>query len=274
MKPPANWPNISDYWPDTPVVRRRRRPALLTGLLALFVIGGSVVLARPLADAEIRQRASGPVIIPPESPQAVISLQPSPPAPRPLPTTPVRASPLRGRFEVVTGLTDLVVRTARLDDADFRVSGPAEGAFTGGVLRVSARPGDAGPVEVLLSDRRIWQLRTGAGTRSVALDLSAGAVNRIDLNGGAERIDMTLGRLSGTVPIRMAGGVSIWRIVTAVQVPVRVQVASGAGDVALYGQHSDGTAAGTTVRSGDLDAAPGLDIVAAGGLGTLEVTRS
>lgn len=305
-------PNIADYWPDAPhrqralgwraflphapeplptdeppaARRRRQRPVVLTGVLALVVIGGSVWLARPLSDADIRRLEARPVpVVPAESTQVVIPLEPSPSssATSPVPvftTTPVKAvppteaAPLQGGFELITGVTDLVVRTAGLDGEDFTVTGPGDGRFSGGVLRLSAKENaGSGPVEVRLSDARVWQIRTSAGTKSVTLDLGGGTVSRIDLDGGAERIDISLGKLSRTLPIRMGGGVSTWTIRTAGQVPVRVLIGSGAGDVDLYGQHSGGTGAGTTLRSGDLDDAAGLDVNAAGGLGNLAVTR-
>lgn len=308
--PPAiSLPNIADYWPDAPHRQRalgwraflpdgpeppdapesanrrwRQRPVVLTGVLALVVIGGSVFIARPLADSDIRRLEARPApVVPAESTQLVIPLEPSPSpsASSALATTPAKASPttrpttvaapLPGDFELVTGVTDLVVRTADLDGSNFSVSGPAEGTFTDGTLRLSAsQNGGSGPVEVSLSDARIWRLRVGAGTKSVTLDLGAGAVSRIDLDGGAERMDITLGRLSGVLPIRMAGGVSTWLIRTATEVPVRVLVGSGAGDVVLYGKHSGGTGAGTTLHSGNLSGV-GLDIDATGGIGNLEV---
>jgi hypothetical protein len=309
--PGKTWPNISDYWPDAPHRQRdagwraflpdgpehtlpggpparrwRQRPAVLTGLLALAVICGSVLLARPVTDADLKRNRAAPVL---EQSEAVIPLLPSPPAsttPGPVVTTttpvktsaahstapPAKATPAKGSFELVTGVGDLAVRTADLGGEDFAVSGPADGTFAGGVLRVSATSGGSGPVTVQLSDRRVWQLRVDAGTRSVTLDLGSGTVRGIDLAGGAERIDITLGRLDRTVPIRMAVGVSTWRIRTATKVPVRVVAGKGAGDVVLYGQHSGGVGAGATLRSGDLDDAPGLDIDATGGLGNLEVT--
>ncbi len=242
-----------------------------------------MLVARPLADADIKRREARPApVVPAESTQVVIPLEPSPPpsySPSPAFTTaPVKASsptvPLTAGFELVTGVGELVVRTGDLDGAPFRVSGPGAGTFSGGVLRLSAKAdGGSGPVEVRLSDERVWQLRVGAGTKSVTLDLGAGTVSRIDLDGGAERIDISLGTLPKTLPIRMAGGVSAWQIRTATRVPVRVLVGSGAGDVVLYGKHSGGTGAGTTLRSGDLGDAPGLDITATGGLGNLAVTR-
>ncbi|WP_436534099.1 hypothetical protein [Actinoplanes sp. HUAS TT8] len=304
-------PNIADYWPDAPHRQRalgwrafvphgpesprpgepaarrwRQRPVVLTGVLALVVIGGSVFLARPLTDADIRRHEARPVpVVPAESTQVVIPLEPSPssspsattPAPPVFSTTPVKASPtapLKGGFELVTGVGDLVVRTADLDGTDFAVSGPGAGTFSGGVLRLTAKPdAGSGPVEVRLSAARIWQLRVGAGTKSVTLDLGAGTVSRIDLDGGAERIDITLGRLNRTLPIRMGGGVSSWQIRTGAQVPVKVLVGSGAGDVVLYGQHSGGIGAGTTLHSGEFGETPGLDVTATGGLGNLEVSR-
>ncbi|MFI1991857.1 hypothetical protein [Actinoplanes sp. NPDC020271] len=310
-EPGIQLPDIADYWPDAPHRQRalgwrgllphdseplpldeqparrwRQRPVVLTGVLALVVIGGSVVLARPLADTDVERHEARPVpVVPAESTQVVIPLEPSP-SPSVTPTTaftttPVKASPTtppappQGGFELVTGVGDLVVRTAALDGEEFRVSGPGAGTFSGGVLRLSAKAdGGSGPVEVRLSAARVWQLRVGAGTTSVTLDLGAGTVSRIDLDGGAERIDIVLGEPATTLPIRMSGGVSTWRIRTATQVPVRVQVGNGAGDVVLYGQHSGGVGAGTTLRSGDLADSPGLNVTAAGGLGSLEITAS
>ncbi|AEV85333.1 hypothetical protein ACWT_4313 [Actinoplanes sp. SE50] len=235
------------------------------------------MLARPLTNSDIHQRAAP--VVPPLPSQVVIPLEPRPtpssvaPSHAPsIPVIPVRTT-AAARFELVTGVTDLSVRTARLD-GDFKVSGPADSAFDDGVLRLSGNGDGSGPVEVQLSDQRVWRLRIGAGTKSVTLNLGAGTISRIDLNGGAERIDITLGRLAATLPIRMAGGVSTWQIRTAGEIPVKVTVGQGAGDIAFYGNHQGGIGAGATLRSGDFTAGPALDITATAGLGTLDIARA
>ncbi|WP_203830905.1 hypothetical protein [Actinoplanes palleronii] len=307
-------PNIADYWPDAPhrveaaakaagwraflpaspdfsgtaeapSSRRPHRPVILTGVLALLVIGGTVVLARPLTDADIRQRAITPVpALPSESP-AVVGPAPTTTAPSPAATTVAPRPPLptsaittttpparirTARFELVSGITDFVVRTATLDDVDFRVRG-GEPTFTDGVLRVTPAGGGS-PVEVQLSDRIVWGLRMAGGVKTATFDLTGATISRIDLDGGAETIDITLGRLTRTLPIRMAGGVSQWHIRTDREVPVLVEVGDGAGDIAIYGRHEGGTAPGAVIRSGDLGDAAGLDVDAAAGMGLLEIS--
>lgn len=301
-----NWPNISDYWPDaeprhrstetgtswqdlvpTQPSRRGRPPAaapvespgrsmqrpVLTALLAMLVTGGTVLLARPLADSEMRQAAPAPTTASPAATLPAVVLPapepstttPPPPAPPPSPVRTARVA----RFELVSGVTELSVRAADLDGRDFLVTS-GRATFDDGVLRAD---GDgSGPVVLQLSNRITWHLRMSAGVKQATFDMSAGKVSRIDLDGGAERIDVSLGRLTGTVPIRMTGGAGSWHIRTTGRVPMRIAVRNGAGDVAVYGRHEGGTAAGAVIRSGDLDEAPGLNINATAGFGTLEIT--
>lgn len=321
--PGATWPNIADYWPDAPhrlddgdarqaflpatasrsaagtspggdVPPERRwlqRPVVLTGMTAMLVVAGTVLLARPLADSEIRQRAAAtppppPATIPLEpaptspspSPTPTPTLKPpvSPVPPPPPPTAPPRKAVRTARLEFVSGVTELTVRTADTGDEPFRIASALDAAattFGDGVLRIDVnRAGSArNSVEVLLSNRITWHLRVRAGVRTLTLDTTSGPVSRIDLEGGAESIDLSLGRPSGVLPIRMSGGVSTWRIRTTSRLPVRVTIGDGAGGVTLYGDSSGGRGAGSVVESGPLGAGPGLDIDAAGGMGSLEV---
>ncbi|GAA4976586.1 hypothetical protein [Actinoplanes utahensis] len=317
--PGVTLPNIADYWPDAPhrrlqdgaawqaflplsafhsdtdagrptdVPPERRwlqRPVVLTGMTAMLVVAGTVLLARPLADSEIRQQAAAT----PPPPPATIPLEPAPsssPAPlppppsvvtpSPPPTTPPRKAVRSARFEFVSGVTELTVRIAGTGDAPFRVAAPLDAAaatFGDGVLRVDVNRAGSAPstLEVLLSDRITWHLRIGAGVRTLNLDTTSGAISRIDLDGGAETTNLSLGRPSGVLPIRMTGGVSIWRIRTTSRIPARVTIGDGAGNVTLYGDSSGGKGPGSVVESGSLGFGPGLAIDASGGLGSLEVT--
>jgi hypothetical protein len=71
----------------------------------------------------------------------------------------------------------------------------------------------------------------------------------------------------------MAGGVHTWRIRTSEKVPVKLALSSGAGDVTLYGDEKGGVAGGDTVRKGDLNDEPGLNIDAEAGIGFLDISR-
>ncbi|MEU4428035.1 hypothetical protein AB0F81_46055 [Actinoplanes sp. NPDC024001] len=293
---------------DAPVSPRRRRLRTLLGAGAAVVtvaVCGVVVAQladRPTAPADLAAATPTP---PTATPGAVLpvvpeTVVPSAPAeaeaeptrpPQPTrtpsrkptaPAAPAAPPPLENAaFEMVDGVTDLSVRTAELDEP-FQVRTPHDSglqvrpAFADGVLRVRATPsgsGGSGRVEVLLSDDVTWRLRMTGGVARASFDLAAGTVRRIDLTGGAAEISMRLGRQAATVPIRMAGGVSAWNIRTSARVPVRVVAGSGGSRVDLYGRVTDGLAAGSVVRSGDLDDGRGLDLDAEGGFSALTVTE-
>jgi hypothetical protein len=316
-EPGERLPNIADYWPDAPHRLRapweaflpvpphaessvavepeggrsgspgRRLPIVLTGVLALSVVAGTMLLARPLAESEIRQqRAALPPSVIAIEPQITVAPMPpplllSPTAPPSASATPTTPAVESARLEFVTGVTDLSVRIADLGGRPFEVTAPdgsavdATTSFTGGVLRIEIDPGgSSGAVEVRLSDRIVWGLQLAAGVKSARFDTTAGTVSRIDLDGGAESISLVLGRLSGVVPIRMTGGVSNWRIWTDGRLPARVTVGDGAGNVILYGDEHGGSGPGTVIRSGDLGDGPGLDVDAAGGMGSLEISST
>ncbi|MBB3094591.1 hypothetical protein FHR83_002243 [Actinoplanes campanulatus] len=273
-----------------------RRPVILAGLLALVFAGGTVLLTRPLTDSGRQQTLpaaeapTDPVSVAPLQPAAPSAATSAPATPSPTPTKPATTAPVapkppervrEARFELASGVTELSVRTVSLDDGqNFRVTTPSDSgldldtSFDDGVLRVEATSdgsGGSGRVDVRLSDRIVWDLRMGAGVHTASFDMGTGTVGRIDLRGGAQTIDIEVGRLSSTLPVRMAGGVHTWRIRTAQRVPVRVAVGAGAGDITLYGHSSGGVGAGDRIRSGDLDDRPGLDVDAEAGIGFMEV---
>ncbi|MFC7534219.1 hypothetical protein [Actinoplanes sp. GCM10030250] len=282
-----------------PAEPRLRRSAILAGIVALLIAGGTILLIRANSEPDTRRPGTGQNAALPQTPQIPASeappeptaTAPSPtpaspsPKPSPSPTTttvpPRPRLPERARFELADGVTELSVRTAELDGEAFQVSTPADSGldvdtrFGNGVLRVDTDNDGSGSgrLNVLLNEDVVWHVQMNAGARLADIDMGTGTVNRIDLDGGAERINVSVGRLATTLPIRMTGGVNRWRIETAREVPVRVEVSNGAGNVVLYGDESGGVGKGETVRSGDLGDRPGLDIDAAAGLGSLEVTE-
>ncbi|MEU4562413.1 hypothetical protein AB0F72_28870 [Actinoplanes sp. NPDC023936] len=298
-KPPL--PPVPASPPPPPGSPRPGRPVALAGFLALLIAAGTILLVRPRTHQEQRQvpaAVAPPAVLPadseapPESPEPKPSpseakkppAEPSPPATSPAGKQPAETPPPRtetARFELTTGVTELSVRVADLDGGAFRVSTPDDSgldagtSFADGVLRVSTKNtgNGSGRLNVQLSDDIVWHLRMSAGVHVATFDSSAGTVSRVDLDGGAQQIDVALGRLVRTVPIRMTGGVHTWRITTAAKVPVRVRVGSGAGDVAVYGRHSGGAGAGTTVRSGDLHDRAGLEIDAQAGMHSLDISQ-
>lgn len=311
---PVNLPNIADYWPDQPSRRRvtgappmppgtgfdpppeepgrRGRPAVLVGLLAGAVAVGTLLLLRPRADEPPPETAAPPVasatVAPPSSAPESSAPSSAPASSAAASSAPASSAPARpplttGRFDLVTGVTELTVRTADLNGENFEVTTPKDSgldvdtSFADGSLKVSARPDGSekgsGRVDVLLSKDVVWRLRMTGGVEKASFDMGGGTVSDIDLIGGAQRIDIDLGDLDGTLPILMAGGVNKWRISTSREVPVEIAFTSGAGDVTVYGRQKGGVGEGLTIKAGDIDATPGLDIDAEAGLGSLEIGR-
>jgi hypothetical protein len=303
---PMTLPNIADYWPDrtrrAPELgapdrrppRPRMRPVIAAGLLAGLVITGTLLLTRPDDDPRRQELAApaattttpatapattAPVSIAPSRTATTTTAAPPPPPPSPPPAENLAAA----RFELTTGVTRLDVRTADLDGDNFRVTTPKDSGldvdadFEDGTLRVSAEPdgreNGSGRIDVLLSEDIVWRLRMGAGVHTASFDMSGGTVSDIDLIGGAQTIEIELGRLDYTLPILMAGGVHTWRIRTSERVPVRLALGSGAGDVTLYGDEKGGVSGGDTVHKGDLNDEPGLNIDAEAGIGFLDISR-
>lgn len=289
--------------------RRARRPAVMATLLAVAVAAGAFLLSRPLTSTDSRPVAAAPTTATATVPatEAPASVAPANVAPSATPTTaatpstpvppaltaPTAEAPApppkppavtEARFELVTGVTELIVRTADLDGAPFRVTTPkdsgldVDAAFTGGTLRVRADPDGAasgsGRVDVLLSSKVVWRLRMGAGVHAASFDMGGGTVREIDLIGGAQAVDLELGRLDETLPILMGGGIHTWRIRTSERVPVKVALGSGTGALTVYGDERGGISGGETVRDGDLGDRPGLDIDAEAGVGSLKISRT
>lgn len=124
---------------------------------------------------------------------------------------------------------------------------------------------------MLLSEDIVWRLRMGAGVHTASFDMAGGTVGDIDLIGGAQTVDLELGRLGRTLPILMAGGVHTWHISTSTTVPVKVRLGSGAGAVTVYDRRTGGVSGGETLRFGDRGERPGLDIDAEAGIGSLTI---
>jgi hypothetical protein len=150
----------------------------------------------------------------------------------------------------------------------------AEATVDGSTVRLTAEPnGRTGParVDVLLDTRIAWNLKMSGGVSKAKFGLAGGTVRGVDLSGGAATIDLALPRRLDGVPIRMSGGVRTWRIRTEKEVPVRVKVRRGAGEVVLYGDREKGVDRGETVRKGG-DGDGRLEIEAVAGMGSLTVT--
>ncbi|SCL57237.1 hypothetical protein GA0070617_3470 [Micromonospora yangpuensis] len=183
-------------------------------------------------------------------------------------------------FELLDGLTTLALRADDLGDDLYRIGAPAGGVrpepqLRGDKVRLyveqTGRPGP-GVVDVVLNSRVTWQLKIVGGVDEQVLDLSRGRLAGVELIGGATRVDLRLPQVTGTLSVRMSGGLNELLIRSAGDPPARVRAASGAGTIRVYDQRQAGIAAGQVVDSPQWDNATDriwVDLVAGANLVTV-----
>jgi hypothetical protein len=264
--------------PETPP--RGGRVLAGAGLAVLVLLGGGVVAYRKMA-GESRLAGPPPVVsVAPPPPSATASgamgpavvLPQQSPSKRTAVTSKPAQRPKSGTFFLVDDVSDLTIRTSRLDQGVVKVDGNEARPRTtvdGGDVRLRLdRGGRRADIDVQLDSRVRWAIRLGGGARTMTLDLGAGDVRSVTFDGGAARIDLTLPRLGGTLPIAMNGGVNQWRIETQGRVKVQVVARKGAGKVVLYGRDRGGMRRGEQVSA---DGGSGIDVDAGAGFGSLTV---
>lgn len=193
-----------------------------------------------------------------------------------------RAAVTDATFAVVDGADAVGVRTTDLGGDLYRVT-TADGARVrpvvteeGGLLHLHLTHRDGpGPaaVEVALSSAVRWRLEIDGGTGSLTADLRSGRVSGVDVVGGSGRVELALPAPHGTVPVRLVGGTSLWRVTHPAGVAVRARAGAGAGSMDVDGEARDGVAAGTELATpGWGTAVDRYDLDAAGGVAALVVS--
>jgi hypothetical protein len=198
----------------------------------------------------------------------------------------VAAGPVNGRaaaqFELLSGAASVTVRATDDIGSDlYRVSTPLDSGLLpravdhDGRIELQLVPsGPAGPsvVDIRLNVGVRWALRLAGGATQDVLDLSAARTSGVDIVAGVTRIDLTLPRPQGTVPIRLAGGANEFTLHTPVGVPTRVTAGSGAGTITLNGVDRHGLAAGSVLATGGWETATDrYDVQLSSGVAVLTV---
>jgi hypothetical protein len=257
---------------------RRRAGRLASVLTALLLIGAAVVLVTLNRSGGVPDGSSA---APAGSRAAPTGAATRPPALAPNEVSAIAGDRTEARFELVSDVAAIRIRTAVLGDDLYRISTPADSSVLpkaevgdAGVrllLGLSGKQGDA-DVDVVLNARVRWSLRLTGGIRKGAFDLGDGKLDEVDFRGGATRLDLTLPVPDGTLPVRMSGGVNRFDVRTADGVPVRIRTRRGAGQVVLNGRTDDGVARGASFLSpGWARSADRIDLDAVAGVGTLRV---
>jgi DNA-binding MarR family transcriptional regulator len=119
-----------------------------------------------------------------------------------------------------------------------------------------------------------WTVEIAGGIQRLEADLRSVSLRRFELAGGAERVQIEVGRPDGIVPVRIVGGIRNVRLERPTGVPVRLEVNGGAAEVILDGVRLGKKGGQTTLESAGWDRAgttPGIELVVVGGAKTIEV---
>jgi hypothetical protein len=271
--------------------RRLWLRVLLGALGAVVFLGGSALALVRLVSPPDTTTGDG-VAAAPTRPEVTADARTEPPvsiAPAPSDTPAsapaATAAPLpftSGTFELAGDVTELNLTVGDLGNDPFQVSTPDGSGIRprptvdGDTVKVTVTSDGSkgsGRLDVRLNERVEWALRMTGGVTTGTFALAGAKVRRIDLTGGAARLDMALPSQDDTIDIRMSGGVNTWRITTEREVAVKVQLRRGAGEVVLNGRRVRGIDRDSTLRA-DGSGEGRLDIDAVAGFGSLTVAAA
>jgi hypothetical protein len=184
-------------------------------------------------------------------------------------------------FELASGVTTIVLRTADLGHGLYRITTP-DGAgqlpkvvvSTGHVVAQLVSSGENGPslVDITLSDAVAWTIHLDGGATSATVDAKAGGLKLLDLGSGIARIEATLP--AGASAVRMSGGSSEFTVHAPTGVPARVSLTGGAGRATIDGATHNGIAGGTVFTPDGWDGAdPRIDVDNTAGVSAFTLDR-
>ena len=166
----------------------------------------------------------------------------------------------KAELNVVSGADTVVVRAAGLGDQLFRASAPAGSRVapvadvTGSVVRVSltdAHGEGAANLVVELNNQVRWRIRLDGGAKQATIAMDGGHLSGLDFGAGNARIEASLPMPQGTVPVRMAGGASVFDLRLPREVATQVRIAGGASSVTIDGTVHTGIPGGTVYTPDD-----------------------
>lgn len=140
-------------------------------------------------------------------------------------------------------------------------------------LREVLRPRSS-DVVIVLHPAVEWTLAIRGGLADIALDLSAGAVARIDVDGGCSDVRLDLPLPRAAVPIRIAGGACRLVLQRPAEAGVALAVAGGLAGLRLDEQRFDAIGGSSRLETRTLDpGAPHYELQIQGGAADLAVER-
>jgi hypothetical protein len=186
-------------------------------------------------------------------------------------------------FVLITGTSTVKVSSGDLGGRLFVATTPAGGtvepsaALDETSVQLQLIPnGRQGPglAEIRLSSRVRWHLRLSGGAVEHLVDMTAGRLSRIDINGGATRIELWLPATDGTTSVQMTGGANQFLLHAPEGVPVRVRARKGGSNVTIDAFDRSAIAPGALFTPPGWDGADDrYDVDAVAGFATLRVDR-
>lgn len=180
-------------------------------------------------------------------------------------------------LDVASGVTSVVIRGG---GTGVRATTPPDSqvapvvSVDGDVVRVrlvsAGGPGPAALIVELGAPVR-WDVRISGGAQEARLDLTGVRLGGLDFPAGISRIEATLPRPDGVVPVRMSGGASDLRLHLPAGTAYGLRVDGGAGSVETDGVRRSGLAGGTEVAASG--AADRYQVDAVAGVSTVVLDR-
>ncbi|GIF15350.1 hypothetical protein [Actinoplanes teichomyceticus] len=193
-------------------------------------------------------------------------------------------APLDGRtratFEMLAASDRVRVRVADIGNDLFRISTPDDSPLRPSpqladdrVRLQMTRDGDGadGEVDVVLAISVRWSLRFAGYAAEREVDLGQGRVTGIEVVGGTRRAVMALSSASGTVPVKITGGIEELTLRAPADSPIRVRVGGGATTVTAGTRTLRDVAPGSTLTPKDWNTSGRYDVEAVAKLTLLSV---
>ena len=186
-----------------------------------------------------------------------------------------------GRLRFVRGVPNVIIHAdpSTSDLYRSRFEGAVPEVWTeGGVVNIRypryfhpfGRRGRTG--KIALNAAIPWHIEVRDGASKLTADLSQLKLGSFEVSGGASKVELTLPRVSGLVPVRVLGGASNVAIHRPEGVATRVRVVGGSTNLTFDDQHFGAVGSEVNLQSPNYDGTPErYDITITGGASNLAI---
>ena len=162
--------------------------------------------------------------------------------------------PEQGRLILERGAVNLSIRSAVLATLyEMTCDGhtPQVEAREGTTIRIWPRPGRHSSCELTLAAGVPWEVQFNGGVVRLAADLQNLSLTSLRISGGVKQAKLQLPPPSGTIPVRIDGGVNGLRIERSPATAIRLHLHGGSSRITLDGLRLGAAGGGTEWESPD-----------------------